>query len=137
MVWFGVCQWTNTMASVHNSPASLLLECKTCFNGFLYCISEYCVTRQAGKVHSTTHPPTYITCANKNTWTDSVLFSEILNMMLAQNQISDLSGSYWQYQSVKLCFSSLVAFAHFHINKLGFFSKKACFRNNSPFIDQL
>lgn len=40
------------MAPVHNGPASLLLECKTCLNGFQYCISEDYVTRQASKVHS-------------------------------------------------------------------------------------
>lgn len=55
-VWCGVCQQTNTMAPVHNGPASLLLECKTCLNGFQYCISEDYVTRQASKVHSTICP---------------------------------------------------------------------------------
>lgn len=48
-VWFGVCQWPNTMDSVHNGPASLPLECKTRCNGFRYSISAYCVTRASGQ----------------------------------------------------------------------------------------
>lgn len=85
-------------------------------------------------------PNLHYMCKHKHTDRQHPFFRDTKYDAGTEPNTSVLSGSYWQYQSVKLCFSSLFAFAHFHINKRVFiilFSNKACFRNDSPFIDQL